>query len=110
MNDLRIGTAILKEFVDLENQRAERAARSKVDQKAVAAAVAQRVKLAYLDDRKTKQLKDEREKESRVARAAALAHQVESQETSASLSHPPAVHMPGSGHTISETSPPPYDE
>ncbi|KAG6844913.1 hypothetical protein H0H87_002612 [Tephrocybe sp. NHM501043] len=47
MEDLRTGTAILKEFVDLENERAERAARSKVDQKAVAAAVAQQVSAAY---------------------------------------------------------------
>ncbi|KAG6899449.1 hypothetical protein C0993_010286 [Termitomyces sp. T159_Od127] len=110
MDDLRTGTALLKEFVDLELQRAERDARSKVDQKAVAAAVAQRVKLAYMDDRKSKQLKDEREKESRVARAAALAHKAEHQETSRSPSPPPTVHMPGTGQAISEAGPPPYDE
>lgn len=44
MEDLRTGTAILKEFVDLEAERAERAARSKVDQKAVAAEVANQVR------------------------------------------------------------------
>ncbi|KAG5722273.1 hypothetical protein E4T56_gene10012 [Termitomyces sp. T112] len=108
MDDLRTGTAILKEFVDLENQRAERAARSKVDQKAVAAALAQQVKLAYMEDRKTKQLRDEMEKEVRAARAAAPAHRAESRETS--QSPPPTVHMPGSGHTLSAEAGPPYDE
>ncbi|KAG5649035.1 hypothetical protein DXG03_000384 [Asterophora parasitica] len=109
IEDLRTGTAILKEFVDLENERAERAARSKVDQKAVAAAV----KLAYMDDRKSKQLHDEREKDRRTARAAALARQAELREstpttTRNSESPPRTTRMPGSGHTLS--SPPPYDE
>jgi hypothetical protein len=92
VEDLRLGAAILKEFVDLENEKAERAARSKVDQKATTAAitnqvemgpikfclarhlmVVRQVKLAYMDDRKTKMLRDEREKEQRAARAAAAA-------------------------------------
>ncbi|KAG6861583.1 hypothetical protein C0995_014490 [Termitomyces sp. Mi166 len=110
-NDLRTGTAILREFVDLENQRAERAAHSKVDQKAVAATVAQQVKLAYMEDRKTKQQKDEREKELRAVRAVALTHQAESREMFPSQLPPPQVHMPGSGHTLnSEAGPPPYED
>jgi hypothetical protein len=44
MEDLRTGTAILKEFVELEAEKAERAARSKVDQKAVAEAVTNQVR------------------------------------------------------------------
>jgi len=44
MEDLRIGTLILKEFLDLENEKAERAARSKVDQKAVNEAIANQVR------------------------------------------------------------------
>lgn len=47
MEDLRTGTAILKEFVDLEAEKAERVARSKVDQKAVAAEVANQVGQNY---------------------------------------------------------------
>jgi hypothetical protein len=43
VEDLRLGAAILKEFVDLENEKAERAARSKVDQKAVTEAITQQV-------------------------------------------------------------------
>ncbi|KAF5387811.1 hypothetical protein D9615_000439 [Tricholomella constricta] len=110
MEDLRTGTAILKEFVDLENERAERAARSKVDQKAVAAAV----KLAYMDDRKNKMMSDEREKERRVARAAAIARRAQLQETAptarVSASPSPTRRMPGSGHTLSSEGPPPYED
>ena len=43
VEDLRLGTTILKEFVDLEKEKAERAARSKVDQKAVTADITNRV-------------------------------------------------------------------
>lgn len=43
LEDLRLGSTILKEFVDLENEKAERAARSKVDQKAVTAAFTNQV-------------------------------------------------------------------
>ncbi|KAG5651354.1 hypothetical protein H0H81_008971 [Sphagnurus paluster] len=104
MNDLRIGTAILKEFVDLENERAQRAERSKVDQKAVAAAVAKQVKLAFMDDRQSKRLNDQREKERRAAHAAAIAQQAQLQEitstTRASASPSPTSHMPGSGHSL----------
>jgi hypothetical protein len=44
INDLQIGTAVLKEFMDLENERAERAARSKVDQKALREAITNQVR------------------------------------------------------------------
>ena len=43
IEDLELGTAILKEFVDLEKEKAERAARSKVDQKAATAAITSQV-------------------------------------------------------------------
>ena len=43
VEDLRLGTTILKEFVDHEKEKAERAARSKVDQKAVTADITNRV-------------------------------------------------------------------
>lgn len=43
VEDLRLGTAILKEFVDLENEKAERAIHSKVNQKAVTAAITNQV-------------------------------------------------------------------
>lgn len=129
---MQIGTTILKEFVELEAEKAERIARSKVDHKAVAAEVAHQVrqncsfnnqadnicpqvKLAYMDDRKTKQLRDEREREQRAAREAAFAQQealrasapIEERESS---SPSPTRGMPGSGHTLGalNDTPPPY--
>jgi len=114
MDDLRTGTAILKEFLDLENERAERAARSRVDQKAVAAAVANQVKLAFMDDRKSKLLHDQRERELRAARAADMARQAELRETSPILhpavSPPPTTRILSSGHMPSNEGPPPYDD
>jgi len=108
MNDLEIGAFILREFLKLEDEKAERATRSKVDQKAVAAAVTQQVKLAYMDDRKTKMLRDEQEKERREARASGLVHQAERQEVD-STPEPSTLHMPGSGYLLNDR-PPPYAE
>jgi hypothetical protein len=48
MTDLRIGAAILQESVDLEAARQERLQRSKKEEKAVAAAVANNVGLSQL--------------------------------------------------------------
>jgi hypothetical protein len=43
VEDLRIGTAILKEFMDHEREKAERAARSTVDHKAITATITKQV-------------------------------------------------------------------
>lgn len=43
MEDLRIGAAILREHINLETEKAERAARAKANEKANAAAAAERV-------------------------------------------------------------------
>lgn len=48
MPDLRIGAAILKESIDLETEKQERAKRNKVDEKAVARAIADKVCLRPL--------------------------------------------------------------
>jgi hypothetical protein len=109
MDDLKIGAAILQHFVQLETEREERAALAKKSEKAVAEAAAEKVKLAFMDDRKTKMQRDEIEKERRAARAASLAQAAlvgeaipMSPSTSASLT------MPGSGHTLD--GPPPDDD
>ncbi|TFK43499.1 hypothetical protein BDQ12DRAFT_718716 [Crucibulum laeve] len=113
---LRIGAGILKDFIDLETEKVERAARAKQNEKAVAESVASKVKLAYMDDRKTKMLRDEMEKEQRVARAAAALHRAQLQETSPSIplalsrSPSPTENMPGSGHVLGPPDgPPPYE-
>jgi hypothetical protein len=46
MSDLRMGATILKDFIDLQNQKRERAEQSKREAKAVAEAAAQKVKIA----------------------------------------------------------------
>jgi len=73
LSDLSIGAEIIKEKVELETEKQERTLRSKKEEKAAAEAVANNVKLAFMDDRKTKLTRDEREKERREARAAATA-------------------------------------
>lgn len=48
MEDLRVGAAILKEALDRETEKEERAQRGKEEQKAVAAAAAQNVRLCVI--------------------------------------------------------------
>jgi len=117
MEDLRVGAAILKEAIDRETEREERAQRGKEEQKAVAAAAAQNVKLAFLDDRKSKMIRDERDRELREARESGRG----SQSASAPLAPSPSqdeipVPMPGTGYTLATVDnpdvdqPPPYHD
>ncbi|KAF8897564.1 hypothetical protein BD779DRAFT_1491522 [Infundibulicybe gibba] len=113
MNDLRIGAAILKEFIDLETEKMERATRSKKEEKAVAEAAAYKVKLAFMDDRKSKMLLDEREREIRNARAQ-MTDADRQAEQSSRISSPASVaegDVPSSGHTLGSSVdvPPPYE-
>jgi hypothetical protein len=88
MEDLRIGNNILVDYIDLETEKQERAARSKKNEKASIEAAAERVKLAYMDDRQTKLLRDQMEKERRAARELAAAKQAAIQQE---LSPPPST-------------------
>ena len=72
------------------------------------------VKLAFMDDRRTKLLRDEMEKEQRAARGIAAARQAAVQELSPRLITP-ENDMPGSGHvlgfpTTNPDTPPVYEE
>lgn len=59
------------------------------------------VKLAFMDDRRSRLLRDEMEKEQREARALAAARQATAiQESSPSHSAAPERPMPGSGHIL----------
>jgi hypothetical protein len=113
--DLRIGAAILKETVDLEKDKQERSNQAKREEKAVAMAAANNIKLAFLDDRKTKMLRDQRDRERREARAAAVARG-EVEETPQAISSS-IGDMPGTGQSlmplqpnVSMDSPPAYDD
>ncbi|KII95164.1 hypothetical protein PLICRDRAFT_128697 [Plicaturopsis crispa FD-325 SS-3] len=107
MEDLRIGSAMLEETLVTEREKEERQKRAKAEEKAAAAAVAQNVKLAFFDDRKTKELQDRRERELRAARAARRASQEAPSEPPSS---PPRQQMPGSGHMLVDTAPSPIHD
>ncbi|KAJ7368337.1 hypothetical protein DFH08DRAFT_22961 [Mycena albidolilacea] len=96
-DNLRIGAEVLKAQLDLLTEKEVRAAQAKKDEKAAAAAVAEKVlflqfngmtlinilskvRLAYEDDRKMKLLHDELEKERRDARIAAAARRAATRE------------------------------
>ncbi|KAH7887711.1 hypothetical protein F5I97DRAFT_2057369 [Phlebopus sp. FC_14] len=119
MTDLRIGATILKEAIDLETQKQERSERSKIEAKAVAAAAAQNasilqcVKLAFLDDRKSKMLRDQRERALREVREERGAGQAPISTTGPSPLSPSMNPMPGTGNTFASAEPsvddpPPY--
>jgi len=102
MTELRVGAAILKEAMELDSEKQERLDRAKREEKAAAAAVASNIKLAFLDDRKTKMLRDQREREQREARAAAAAKaaQVDDEPTSSGTSGFVETDIPGQGHSL----------
>ncbi|KAF9057603.1 hypothetical protein BJ165DRAFT_1421752 [Panaeolus papilionaceus] len=116
IEDLKIGAAMLKEYVDLETEKEERRALAKKNEKAAKEAAAERVKLAFMDDRQTKQMRDEMEKvtrDARIARAQAAA----ASSSRASMSPVPDELMPGSGHLLgapatedSQDAPPEYEK
>ncbi|PFH52755.1 hypothetical protein AMATHDRAFT_73885 [Amanita thiersii Skay4041] len=109
ISDLRIGTFILREFIELETEKSERAIRSKKEEKAVAAEAALKVKMAFMDDRLSKSLRDEREKQRQAfisGRGTSLDHH-SSTSTSARSSSPEAFTQ-NAGHTL-DGNPLPYN-
>ncbi|KAL1680049.1 hypothetical protein EV122DRAFT_262995 [Schizophyllum commune] len=72
-HELEIGAACLREYVNRETEKAERAAEAKKNEKAAKEAAALKVKLAYMDDRQRKMELDERERVAREARERARA-------------------------------------
>jgi len=113
MAELRIGATILKEAVDLESQKQERFQRSRKEEKAAAEAAAQNVKLAFLDDRMTKALRDQRERQRRQAGNNEAVERITSGSPSPSVEL--QAEMPGVGQTLISTdssvdTPPPYND
>ncbi|KAJ7283621.1 hypothetical protein C8J57DRAFT_1293078 [Mycena rebaudengoi] len=115
MDNLRIGAEILREAVNLGSEKEERAARSKKEEKAAADAVAEKIRLAFEDDRKRKLLRDQMEKEQRDARAASAAQRAALRETAPTAppdqdgdeddeAEEPDDLMPGTGNVLGTTS------
>jgi len=99
-NDLLIGYAVLKEFEEREAEKEQHLAKARAEEKAAIEAQKEKVRLAFLDDRKSRTQIDERERQIRAARAAKLP----SPEPETEL--PPPQYMPGSGHLLSGNTPP----
>ena len=124
MEDLRVGTEILKEYMEVHKREEERANVSKLtiqeERRAAAEKVSTallvcpdlsssqtaQVKLAFMDDRKTKMERDEMERQARDARAGSARPDGPARVRIA-RSRSREVQMPGEGETL--TSPPPYE-
>ncbi|KAJ8596003.1 hypothetical protein M405DRAFT_727001 [Rhizopogon salebrosus TDB-379] len=104
--ELQIGAQILQEAMDIAEQKSARSQRNAAEAKAVAEAATKNVLLAFMDDRKTKMLRDQRDRHVREA----------SQPVSRANSPPPSsAEIPGIGHTLSSSDPvvdepPPYHD
>ncbi|KAG1820152.1 uncharacterized protein BJ212DRAFT_1338269 [Suillus subaureus] len=110
--ELRLGAQILQETIELAEQKSARSQKNVAEAKAAAEAATQKALLAFMDDRKTKMLRDQRDRHNREVRA----HHSPSvdREGATSPSSPPSnAEMPGSGHVLSSPDPvvdepPPY--
>jgi len=106
MTDLRIGAEILKETLDRELPKDQKAEEAIKNEKAAHAAHVANIKQAFLDDRKSREIRERREKEVREARLAAAAARRSSvpptspPQSPTSQSQPPPGYMPGSGRTL----------
>ncbi|KDQ64535.1 hypothetical protein JAAARDRAFT_64380 [Jaapia argillacea MUCL 33604] len=119
MRDLRIGAEVLKEVLQHKTEQEDRIKQWKREEKAAAEAVQRNVKLAFMDDRKTKQILDKRERERQQAKAEAAARGSVSPPGSPNMQATSFDSLPGAGNTVggrrSSTSsdrglgsPPPY--
>jgi len=109
LEDLRIGADVLREFVERKNETADRLAKNRAEEKEAIARAAEVVRLAYDEDRKTKKMRDDMERQRRDAKAsAAAATTIDNQ-----LEQPaPAVsttRLVGGG-SAGPNSPPPYED
>lgn len=110
---------MLKESLDLHEQKKARSMVSKQSVQEARAEVAQKVALAFMEDRRAKMEADEREKVIRAARARKAAQPKEpdsvnegegEEDEEEPRSRTPG--MPGPGHILASAvdGPPPYDD
>ncbi|KAG7096922.1 hypothetical protein E1B28_004324 [Marasmius oreades] len=116
MTDLQIGFKIIGEALQIHTEKEERVASARQAEKEAKVQAAEKVRLAFMDDRRAKSELDERERELREARAAAAAQgaerdklRQERRRQSAEESSEAVHSMPGSGHALGG-SPPPYTD
>jgi len=95
-NDLRIGYAVLKEFFERETEKEQRLVNARAAEKAATEAQKEKIRLAFMDDRKSRVQTDERERQLRAVRAAKPPSPEPETEPV------PLQPMPGAGHLLSE--------
>jgi len=108
VDDLQLGATILRDYFDLLSEKKARAEYAAKNAKAAQEEAAIKVKLAFMDDRKKKSLRDELEKQRRATATSTAqppARQLEQSET------PEEIRMPGSGHLLRDVGdePPSYE-
>lgn len=104
--ELRLGAQILQETIALAEQKSARSQKNAAEAKAATEAVTRNTLLAFMDDRKTKMLRDQRDRHNREARALRSS----SEETTSPSPAPPSAEMPGNGHVLSSPDPVVVDE
>lgn len=127
MEDLKIGAEILREFVKLYEQKEAARTVTKVSQKELQRQAAERVcfspclacwkhsvltqglqvRLAFIDDRKTKEQRDEMERQARLSRGSSAAPSTPLPSAHHARSQSTQPHMPGEGERL--VAPPPYE-
>jgi len=104
MMDLRIGSSVIKEILQQENLKEEQTARARAMEKAAAEAAVAKVKLAFMDDRKSTANRDQREKELRAARGGKKSA-ISPRSTDSGRQSREDSEMPGTGQTLSGVIP-----
>ncbi|KAF9075770.1 hypothetical protein BDP27DRAFT_1211500, partial [Rhodocollybia butyracea] len=69
LSDLKLGSAMLKESLDIQEEKRARASVAKQTVQEARAEVLEKVQLAFIEDRKSKMEADERDRQARAARA-----------------------------------------
>jgi hypothetical protein len=107
--ELHLGAQILQETIGLAEEKSARSQKNAAEAKAAAEAATRNALLAFMDDRKTKMLRDQRDRHNREVRA--LHSPTAEREGTTSPSSPPSnAEMPGSGHVLSSPDPVVVDE
>ncbi|KAG1892418.1 hypothetical protein F4604DRAFT_1699308 [Suillus subluteus] len=107
--ELRLGAQILQETIELAEQKLARSQKNAAEAKAAAEAATQKALLAFMDDRKTKMLRDQRDRDNREVRAL-HSSSVDHEGTTSPSSPLSNIGMPGGGHVLSSPDPVVVDE
>ncbi|KAG2367347.1 hypothetical protein BDR07DRAFT_1606257 [Suillus spraguei] len=107
--ELLLGAQILQETIELAEQKLARSQKNAAEAKAATEAATRSVLLAFMDDRKTKMLRDQRERHNREVQAL-HSPSVDGEGTTSTSPPPSNAEMPGSGHILSSPDPVVVDE